>query len=119
MSRGRTVAREPEVYYDVVRSPTRSAHFARPLTSGHASVSASRYRRAETFEAPVHSVIPKQSKRPRIKLRPEMSQAPVPSPETVGDMQRRLFSGRFADNHLSALLGRASVAISAEFHEDV
>jgi len=34
-------------------------------------------------------------------------------------MQRRLFSGRFVDNHLSALLGRASVAISAEFHEDV
>src|ERR1041384_4087607 len=34
-------------------------------------------------------------------------------------MRRRLFSGRFADNHLSALLGRASVAISAEFHEDV
>jgi DNA-binding MarR family transcriptional regulator len=44
---------------------------------------------------------------------------PVPSPEIVSEMQRRLFSGRFVDNHLSALLGRASVAISEEFHEDV
>jgi MarR family transcriptional regulator, organic hydroperoxide resistance regulator len=44
---------------------------------------------------------------------------PVPSPEAVSEMQRRLFSGRFADNHLSALLGRASVAVSEEFHEDV
>jgi MarR family transcriptional regulator, organic hydroperoxide resistance regulator len=43
----------------------------------------------------------------------------VPSPEAVTEIQRRLFSGRFVDNHLSALLGRASVAISAEFHEDV
>jgi MarR family transcriptional regulator, organic hydroperoxide resistance regulator len=44
---------------------------------------------------------------------------PVPSPEAVTEIQHRLFSGRFVDNHLSALLGRASVAISAEFHEDV
>jgi MarR family transcriptional regulator, organic hydroperoxide resistance regulator len=44
---------------------------------------------------------------------------PVPPPEAVSEIQRRLFSGRFVDNHLSALLGRASVAISAEFHEDV
>ena len=34
-------------------------------------------------------------------------------------MRGELFSGRFVDTHLSALLGRASVAISAEFHEDV
>jgi DNA-binding MarR family transcriptional regulator len=34
-------------------------------------------------------------------------------------MERALFSGRFVDEHLSALLGRASVAISAEFHQDV
>ena len=44
---------------------------------------------------------------------------PGPSPEAVTEIQHRLFSGRFVDNHLSALLGRASVAISAEFHEDV
>jgi DNA-binding MarR family transcriptional regulator len=44
---------------------------------------------------------------------------PVPSPEAVTEIQHRLFSGRFVDNHLSALLGRASVAISAEFHADV
>jgi DNA-binding MarR family transcriptional regulator len=30
-----------------------------------------------------------------------------------------LFSGRFVDDHLSALLGRASAVISAEFHQDV
>jgi len=67
----------------------------------------------------VHSVIPKQNKRPARRIRPELAATRVPSPETVSEMQRRLFSGRFADNHLSALLGRASVAISAEFHEDV
>jgi len=67
----------------------------------------------------VHSVIPKQNKRPTRRIRPELAPARVPSPETVSEIQRRLFSGRFADNHLSALLGRASVAISAEFHEDV
>ena len=44
---------------------------------------------------------------------------PVPSPQAVTEIQHRLFSGRFVDTHLSALLGRASVAISAEFHEDV
>jgi DNA-binding MarR family transcriptional regulator len=33
-------------------------------------------------------------------------------------MQRKLFSNRFVDEHLSALLGRASLAISEEFHED-
>lgn len=33
-------------------------------------------------------------------------------------MEQKLFSNRFVDNHLSALLGRASMAISEEFHED-
>ena len=44
---------------------------------------------------------------------------PVPSPDAVEAMQREIFSGRFADRHLSALLARASQAISEEFHEDV
>ena len=57
-------------------------------------------------------------KRPRAR-RPLVSAYPVPSAEAVSRMQSALFSGRFADEHLSALLGRASVAISAEFHEDV
>jgi DNA-binding MarR family transcriptional regulator len=58
----------------------------------------------------------KQSSRPR---RVAASSYPVPSPEDVSEIQRKLFSGRFVDDHLSALLGRASVAISEEFHEDV
>ncbi len=58
----------------------------------------------------------KQSSSPRFLGAPTHS---VPSPEAVMEIQHRLFSGRFVDNHLSALLGRASIAISAEFHEDV
>ena len=58
----------------------------------------------------------KRSSRPR---RVAASSYPVPSPEDVSEIQRKLFSGRFVDDHLSALLGRASVAISEEFHEDV
>ncbi len=51
--------------------------------------------------------------------RPIVSAYPVPAPEAVSRIQSQIFSGRFADEHLSALLGRASAAISAEFHEDV
>jgi MarR family transcriptional regulator, organic hydroperoxide resistance regulator len=58
----------------------------------------------------------KQSSRLRRVAAPSY---PVPAPEEVSEIQRRLFSGRFVDDHLSALLGRASVAISEEFHEDV
>jgi DNA-binding MarR family transcriptional regulator len=64
-------------------------------------------------------VSPKPAKRPARRRRPIVSRYPVPAPEAVNRMQSALFSGRFADEHLSALLGRASVAISAEFHEDV
>ena len=58
----------------------------------------------------------KRSPKPR---RPAAPTHPVPSPDAVTEILHRLFSGRFVDNHLSALLGRASVAISAQFHEDV
>ncbi len=57
-------------------------------------------------------------RRPRAR-RPVVSKYPVPAPERVNRMRSALFSGRFADEHLSSLLGRASAAISAEFHEDV
>lgn len=53
---------------------------------------------------------------PRHRL--SVSSYPVPPPEAVIEMQKKLFSDRFVDEHLSALLGRASVAISEEFHED-
>jgi MarR family transcriptional regulator, organic hydroperoxide resistance regulator len=61
----------------------------------------------------------RQNRRTTAQRRRAEPSYPVPTPEAVNEMQRKLFSGRFADNHLSALLGRASVAISAEFHEDV
>lgn len=60
---------------------------------------------------------PKQRKRTR--RRPVVSSYPVPAPDAVNAMQRKLFTGRFVDEHLSALLGRASAVISAEFHQDV
>jgi DNA-binding MarR family transcriptional regulator len=47
-----------------------------------------------------------------------ISSYPVPPPEAVSEMRKKLFSNRFVDEHLSALLGRASYAISEEFHED-
>lgn len=60
---------------------------------------------------------PKQHKRTR--GRPVFPSYPVPTPEAVSAIQKTLFAGRFVDEHLSALLGRASAVISAEFHEDV
>lgn len=62
---------------------------------------------------------PKPKNRPLRRRRAVVSSYPVPTSEAVNDMRRELFSGRFVDEHLSSLLGRASVAISAEFHEDV
>lgn len=62
-------------------------------------------------------VTPKQHKRTR--RRPVFLSYPVPTPEAVSAIQKTLFTGRFVDEHLSALLGRASAVISAEFHEDV
>jgi MarR family transcriptional regulator, organic hydroperoxide resistance regulator len=59
------------------------------------------------------------SKRKKRRHPLAVSSYPLPSPEAVTEMQRKLFSGRFADEHLAALLGRASVVVSAEFHEDV
>jgi DNA-binding MarR family transcriptional regulator len=59
---------------------------------------------------------PKSTPRPRRRL--AISSYPLPPPEAVSEMQRKLFSNRFVDEHLSALLGRASLAISEEFHED-
>lgn len=56
-------------------------------------------------------------KRPR--RRPVLLSYPVPTPDAVSAMQKALFTGRFVDEHLAALLGRASAVISAEFHEDV
>jgi DNA-binding MarR family transcriptional regulator len=56
---------------------------------------------------------------PKYRRRPGVSSYPLPSAEAVGEMQQKLFSGRFVDEHLSALLGRASVVVSTEFHEDV
>src|SRR5262245_10521905 len=47
-----------------------------------------------------------------------ISSYPLPPPEAVSEMRKKLFSNRFVDEHLSALLGRASYAISEEFHED-
>jgi DNA-binding MarR family transcriptional regulator len=67
----------------------------------------------------VASVTSERKKRTTGRRKPAQSSYPVPTSEAVSEMQRKLFSGRFADDHLSALLGRASVAISAEFHEDV
>ena len=57
---------------------------------------------------------PKRSRRA-----PAVSSYPLPSSDAVVEMQRKLFSHRFVDHHLSALLGRASNVVSAEFHEDV
>ncbi|MGH7005171.1 MAG: MarR family winged helix-turn-helix transcriptional regulator [Alphaproteobacteria bacterium] len=59
-----------------------------------------------------------EQRRPR-RRRVVISSYPVPTPEAVEQMRGVLFSGRFADDHLSALLARASLAISQEFHEDV
>jgi MarR family transcriptional regulator, organic hydroperoxide resistance regulator len=61
-------------------------------------------------------VTPKQHKRTR--RRPAVSSYPVPAAEAVSAIQKKLFTGRFVDEHLSALLGRASAVISAEFHQD-
>jgi len=55
---------------------------------------------------------------PRQRRALAISSYPVPPPEAVSEMQRKLFANRFVDEHLSALLGRASLAISEEFHED-
>ena len=43
---------------------------------------------------------------------------PMPSADAVQAMQREIFADRFVDDYLSALLARASMAISAEFNED-
>lgn len=59
------------------------------------------------------------SKRKKRRQPLAVSSYPLPSPEAVSETQRKLFLGRFVDDHLSALLGRASVVVSAEFHEDV
>ncbi len=62
----------------------------------------------------------KPKKKPATKARPPaLSSYPVPDADAVERMSAALFSGRFVDDHLSALLARASVMISAEFHEDV
>jgi MarR family transcriptional regulator, organic hydroperoxide resistance regulator len=63
--------------------------------------------------------MPIKNKKKSNPRRLSLTSFPVPAPEAVADMERKLFSGRFVDDHLSALLGRASVAISAEFHQDV
>lgn len=42
---------------------------------------------------------------------------PGADPAAVQAMRRAMFSARFADEHLSALLGRASMAIADEFHQ--
>jgi DNA-binding MarR family transcriptional regulator len=47
-----------------------------------------------------------------------VSSFPVPTADAVKEMEQKLFSNRFVDGHLSALLGRAAMAISKEFHED-
>jgi MarR family transcriptional regulator, organic hydroperoxide resistance regulator len=73
--------------------------------------------RARRSPQPGVLVTPKQHKRTR--RRPVVSSYPVPAPEAVTALQKKLFTGRFVDEHLSALLGRASAVISAEFHQDV
>jgi DNA-binding MarR family transcriptional regulator len=64
-----------------------------------------------------------RSRHPAAKAMPRrrrlaVSSYPLPSPDAVSEMERRLFADRFVDEHLAALLGRASMAISEEFHED-
>lgn len=54
----------------------------------------------------------------RARRRLAVSSFPVPSADAVKEIERNLFSNRFVDKHLSALLGRAAMAISEEFHED-
>jgi len=64
-------------------------------------------------------MVAKPETSPRRRRRFAVTSYPVPKPEAVDKMMQALFSGRFADHHLSALLARASIAISREFHEDV
>ena len=48
-----------------------------------------------------------------------VSSYPVPPPEAVSEMRKNLFSNRFVDEHLSALLGRASYAMEPSHYEEV
>src|SRR5678815_4933760 len=88
----------------MIRRPPRS-------TLDRSSAASDVYKR----QGPMRST-PKSTPRPRRRL--AISSYPLPPPEAVSEMQRKLFSNRFVDEHLSALLGRASLAISEEFHED-
>jgi DNA-binding MarR family transcriptional regulator len=69
---------------------------------------------------PASSASPRTARKaaPRTRRRLAVSSFPVPPAEAVKEMERKLFSSRFVDEHLSALLGRAAMAISEEFHED-
>jgi DNA-binding MarR family transcriptional regulator len=48
-----------------------------------------------------------------------MTSYPLPTDEAVRAMERDMFSGRFVDTYLSALLARASIAVSTEFNADM
>jgi DNA-binding MarR family transcriptional regulator len=63
----------------------------------------------------------RQKKRPAPRRRQRLSitSYPLPSPEAVQAMEKEMFSGRFVDEYLSALLARASIAVSTEFNADM
>ncbi|HEX7007597.1 MAG TPA: MarR family transcriptional regulator [Alphaproteobacteria bacterium] len=63
----------------------------------------------------------RQRKRPTLRRRQKLSIASysLPSDEAVRAMEREMFAGRFVDEYLSALLARASIAVSREFNNDV
>lgn len=68
----------------------------------------------KTKSAPV-----KKPRKVKHRARVPMVSYPVPEGEAVRKMAKEAFTGHFFDDYLSALLGRASAAVAAEFNADI
>lgn len=53
------------------------------------------------------------------RVRMSMTRYLLPAGKTIKKMEREVFTGHFFDDYLSALLGRASAAVAAEFNADI
>ena len=61
----------------------------------------------------------KRSAAPKRGGRMAITSYPLPTPEAVSAMHEAMFRDRFVDNYLSALLARASHAVSEEINADI
>lgn len=61
----------------------------------------------------------KKLRKVKRRARVPMASYPIPEGEAVRRMEERVFAGHFFDDYLSALLGRASAAVAAEFNADI